>query len=243
MWTALRKPLRYLGYDIVRVGINADLYLSVANLLRGRPAPLLFDVGANVGQTATRLAELSPRGRILSFEPAPATFQRLGEAVAGLPVEPLPIALGSRNVRQRFRMNRASVTNSFLETSHDPLAFSATDGGYVQEAEVEVEVRRLDDFCAERSIGRIDLLKADVQGYELELLKGAGDLLRPDTIELLALEVMFSPFYEGQCYFDELAGYLRERGYKLANLYDMDVHKDRGILQANALFFPASLRA
>lgn len=59
------------------------------------------------------------------------------------------------------------------------------------------------------------------------------------AIHLIFVEVMFVPFYDGQCHFDEIVAYLRLRGYKLVDLYDKDVHRERGILQANALFMPA----
>jgi hypothetical protein len=68
-----------------------------------------------------------------------------------------------------------------------------------------VELRTLDDFCAERGIGRIDLLKIDVEGHELRVLEGARGLLEADAIGFIQFEFnatnidsrsFFRDFYE-----------------------------------------------
>jgi hypothetical protein len=75
----------------------------------------------------------------------------------------------------------------------------------------------LDIYCEERGIARIDLLKIDVEGAELQVLQGAQEMLRARRIGCVAFEF-------GQATFDmgnrpaQLAGLFRDHGYRLTNL-------------------------
>jgi FkbM family methyltransferase len=238
----IRAPLRALGYDLVRAGVGPDPLDAIAHLLRGTGRPVIFDAGANVGQTAKALAGRFPLATIYSFEPVPDTFRGLARAAAGLPrVRPVQAALGAADGSLAMRVHGSSVENSPLPMlGHDPTDRRAGPVAVRAAPEVTVPVRRLDSFCAGEGIGRIDLLKLDVQGYELRVLEGCGGLLDGRRVRLVFAEVLFAEFYEGQAHADEVMGFLRRRGYKLAGLYDQDSYREAGLLQANALFVPAT---
>jgi hypothetical protein len=92
--------------------------------------------------------------------------------------------------------------------------------------QVSVPVRRLEDFCREFQIKTIDILKTDTQGAELDVLKGAGRMLSPESIRAIQCEVIFRPLYRGQAEFCEIHSLLIERGYRLVGLFN-EVRNER----------------
>ncbi len=77
----------------------------------------------------------------------------------------------------------------------------------------EIEVRTLDDLFGAGEIAGPVLLKLDVQGFELEALRGATKLLQ--RVDTVLCECSFVPFYKGQPLFDDVSDYLRAAGFKL----------------------------
>jgi hypothetical protein len=101
----------------------------------------------------------------------------------------------------------------------------------------------IDALCAARGITGIDLLKVDVEGAELEVLRGAEGLLRASAVRAIYAEARFVRETEGGALLHELAAFLAERGYRLHNLYDQVESRARGTIYANALFLGAAEEA
>lgn len=185
-------PSRPAGTGELRV---LDL---VAARARTTP-PVVFDVGANTGEYATAVLErLGERARLYCFEPSRHAFERLADAVAGR-AEVLNFALGERNGSAELHFDVAgSPIASLFPRRMDHLGVAMDD-------RETVEVRRLDDFCRDNGIERIDLLKLDVEGNELNVLQGAGTLLEDGAIDVIQFEfggsnvdsrTFFRDFYE-----------------------------------------------
>jgi hypothetical protein len=85
--------------------------------------------------------------------------------------------------------------------------------------ETPVEVVTLDDYCRDGSIERIDVLKTDTQGFELEVLSGAAQLVAERRIRLVYAELIVSNMYVGLPPFDEVYRYLVDRGFRLVAFY------------------------
>lgn len=62
-----------------------DPFVDMARFLEGRKAPIIFDVGANVGQSVSKFRDTFPASSIQSFEPSPTTYQKLVENCRDLP--------------------------------------------------------------------------------------------------------------------------------------------------------------
>jgi len=171
---------------------------------------------------------LFPHAAFHSFEPFPSTFQILQEnwdSPSNISLH--QVALGSQNTVSNFYTNEDSATNSILS--------NATHSG-PEQSSVSVTQRTLDSFTAEHHIENIDLLKMDCQGFELEILKGALDLLASGCIQIIYSEVLFTPLYQNQAYFEDLIGHLRNYHYQLLALYDGKRSSDGHLLWSNALF-------
>jgi hypothetical protein len=96
----------------------------------------------------------------------------------------------------------------------------------------------LDEFCRNKRINCIDILKLDIQGGELRALKGAARLLSERRIRLVYAEVLFVHIYQGQAWFDDLAAFLRSAGYSLFDLYNFVYTESGQVKWGDAIFVP-----
>jgi FkbM family methyltransferase len=217
------------GYRIVRANaFGANHLLDIRYLLRQRAAPRVFDVGANVGQTALKIKQLLPSATIYSFEPSPSTFQQLRtncHQLAGW--NGFNIGVGARNETLKLLENSHADMSSFLAPN------TSAWGDIVRT--VEVPVMMLDAFAETHNITQIDLLKTDTQGFDLEVFKGASQLMRDNKIGLIFCEIIFSDMYSGLPRFSEITDYLLDRNFELVGFYDMHYRNER-IGWADALF-------
>jgi len=127
-----------------------------------RPGDTYVDVGANIGALALHAAALvGPTGRVTAIEAHPRTFGFLRDNLRlnGAPVTALNFAAGEESGTLRFTNIRGDDKN-----------------GVSERGELEVAVRPLDELLAEAD-GSIDLLKLDVEGFELSVLRGASAVL------------------------------------------------------------------
>lgn len=131
-----------------------------------------WDIGANEGLYA-RLFTAATDGLVVAVEPLPARIIDLAE-IEG--VEVVQAALGDRDGEGRLSVRGDAGTTSII-----------SDGG-----EIAVRVMRADTL-ADR-VGRPDVAKIDVEGYELDVLRGFGNLL--DSVRAVIVEVHFARLAE-----------------------------------------------
>jgi FkbM family methyltransferase len=232
----LLKPL--LGYELTKPHFGNDLWPDVKTVLARGEIATVIDVGANEGQSAHEFLGHFPRARIYSFEPAPAAFQTLSTYAQAHPrVTAVNKALGEVAGKAEFHENGFHQTNSFLPAA-------ARSGEYFGanvlgcRNKIEVEVTTLDNYCRQQSIGQIDLLKIDVQGFELSVLKGATELLAGKKIGCIVLELTFVPLYENQATLHDLAALLGKYEYDVAGFYDFAQSRQNHLMWCDAMFHP-----
>jgi FkbM family methyltransferase len=119
-------------------------------------------------------------------------------------------AAGSAPGNARINVSRADDSSSLLPvTSRQTERFPGT---HTVSSE-DVEVRTLDEIFETVQLGRPVLLKLDVQGFELEALRGAAQVLA--GVDTVLTECSFVPFYEGQALFEDVRQFLQEHGFHL----------------------------
>lgn len=181
-----------------------NLLQDAAKLLG--PSPILFDVGANVGQTTEAMLATFQNPRVYAFEPSPYTFEemegRIGDRAvlinAGVGAEPGALPFYRHH-------DSSSILDSFL-----PMVGSSEPNGTAR-------VVTIVDFCREKGIEHIDFLKIDTQGFELNALRGAVGML-PRT-KLIAFEVTTIPQYEGQPKPSELFAFAEQHEFRIVRVY------------------------
>ena len=194
-----------------------------------------IDVGANKGQFSLLCRSLFPEAKIVAFEPfAPAAdmFTRL----FGSSVELHRIALGSADATSRFHVTRKSDSSSLLAPGAAQVELY---GSEVTEV-LDVTVRRLDDILRADQVQRPSLLKIDVQGGEIEVLRGCGQLL--DVIDYIYLEGAFVELYDGQILIGDIIDLLADHDFRLRGVFNVDYTSRFGATQADFLFCRSAVR-
>ena len=147
------------------------------------PLCTFFDVGANVGETALIALDRFPGIAVYSFEPHPSTFEQLRRCTERKPtVKPLQLALGAeKGLVEMFEYEESKI-NSLVGDAPYIKRFPQSSRS------LPVEQDTLDAFCAQENLNQVDILKIDTEGYDLEVLKGANDLLRNHAVKFIYLE-------------------------------------------------------
>lgn len=205
-----------------------------ARLLAWRGIDLVVDVGANEGQYATRLRRAGFSGRIVSFEPGSDAFAGLCDRAArDRDWSCHQLALGDRDDTVVLNVADDSEGSSLLRV--EPREVSNSPGSRFVGAE-RVRMMRLDSLWPRLSPDPQPLyLKLDAQGSELAILRGAGGVLR--DAELVESELSLVPLYEDGPLYDEVIGFLDERGFSLISVEGIDEERDTGhMLQVDAIF-------
>ena len=193
-----------------------------------RHLPVVFDVGAHVGETALYLRRFFPRSAIHSFEFVPATARQLQVNVLAWPTIRVHVqALGDASETLQVPLQSFSKVNS--------LRFAGTPAGLLPPADMlTVAVTTLDAFCATHGITRIDLLKIDAEGFDLKVLQGAAGLIAKGQVPFVFTEITFEDI-DAQQQFGPLHRYLTDHGYHLCGFYESYI-KDSRLIFCNALY-------
>lgn len=172
----------------------------------------VFDVGANRGQSAAVFREVWPAAHIYCFEPFAATFQELLENTAhDERTSCFHTALGAETGSVEVVLEKDTDNNSLRR-----LASTTPDVGTGTEV---VAVSRLDDFCRQRGIAQVDLVKVDTEGYDLEVLKGARAMLEDSAISFVQVEAGMTSHNSKHVPFAAFQDYLEPLGYSLFGIY------------------------
>lgn len=229
----IKRLSRNLGLDVGFAKNSLDRVRS--EWLERLDIGLVIDAGANVGQYAKRVFETGYSGRIISIEPLPDVFSDLLARSANNPQwSCFPVALGADDGDASILVSTNRVSSSILEVS--PIHQDVAPGGK-QTGSVVVPVRRLDTLWEDIPIlgGTEFLLKLDLQGFELEALKGAAGVM--SACELVECELSLDSLYSGQPLIEDLIGHLSAEGFRPIWLErGLTDHKRRRTLQVDALF-------
>jgi FkbM family methyltransferase len=239
---SVRRTLGAFGFELRRRAAGhcwgADPYADQWELLAGADVRTVFDVGANIGQTTAVNRGLFPGATVHAFEPFPDTFAELTRNTAASPaVRPHRLALADQAGRVAFHANRSHYTNSLLPPAGAAERYVGP-GLMEPVCQLEVDAVRLDDFCRDQRIDRIDVLKIDVQGGEALVLKGGAGMLAARAVRLVCLEVLFAPMYAGQAFFRDVDLLLGQAGYCLFGLYNAVYSGRDGMAWADAIYLP-----
>jgi FkbM family methyltransferase len=158
---------------------------AVLRELRGVDGPLIiFDVGANRGQfLQLALREFGGQTVIHAFEPSSAAFADLRLRFGGQSGVILNnVALGGEASQKSLYYDVAGSELSSLyarKIEHHGISLNGSE---------LVQVRTVDDYCEVQGVSRVNLLKLDVEGHELAVLRGAVEMFERGAIERVSFE-------------------------------------------------------
>jgi FkbM family methyltransferase len=224
-----RRVFRFVGRHCFRLAENNDdgrmdhngerwLLREVLkrHIARGRSQPfVVVDAGCNVGDyTRNVLLEchrLGAPAEVHAFEPSPQCLAGLRTVFATEP-EVRIVAAGVADQKKT-----ATLFSGDSGSGHASFVPREILGEGLSDL-VTVPLVRLDDYLKEQGIARVDLLKLDIEGYEIPALKGLGEQLRPESIDVIQFEYGGAALDAGST-LRELYRLLEARGYVLAKLF------------------------
>lgn len=196
-----------------------DAVLAMATLLVD---PITVVDGGVRGGFHERWTQLRPNVRLVGFDFDKEECTRLTRELAGVVDATLvPLALGSEEGTATAHQPGPPAGASLLPPEGTDLGTGHLVGipGEEHDTRSEVEVVRLDRWLRHAGIDLVDVLKLDIEGGELEALRGAEDAL--GTVRAIECEVHFNPNSVGTPLYGELDTWLRERGFVLWRMRDL----------------------
>jgi FkbM family methyltransferase len=232
---------RIINYCLSFLGIRITGHATLKSKIRRgdfkwlqeRNIATVLDIGANIGQFAQFINKILPHARIHSFEPLQDQYRQLEQLRQMIPLlQCYPFAVGSENNEMEINANEFSASSSLLPmTELHTSAFPFTKHTAAQ----KVQVRTLDSMMTEIKPEKNIMLKIDVQGFELEVLKGSGSLLH--LVDVILVETSFQELYRGQPLFNDIYQFLLSKNFSYHGSFDQIFMRMNGeVLQADAIF-------
>lgn len=177
----------------------------------GVDSPVIYEIGANAGQSIQAYLEIISNARIWALEPNPALFSELKSSFDER-VTVKPFAIGSGAAIDTLKVRSDNRVSSMLEIEPGLLERSAN---YQLLDEVDVEIRTIDSIWQDDGAPLPDLLRTSTSGFDLEVLRGAREALGTGEILLIVTELHFAPAFVGQPQAHEIMGILADFDYRL----------------------------
>lgn len=192
----------------------------------------VIDIGANRGQFALAARRCLPGARIVSFEPLPGPATVFRTVFAGDPQITLhETAISPHRGRTTIHIAQRDDSSSLLPIT---AAQNALFPGTAETGTALVDAGPLAEYVEPKTIEAPAMLKLDVQGFELQALRGCEALL--ERFAWVYVECSFMELYAGQSLADEVVAWLHDRGFALHGLYNIAYDAAGRAVQADILF-------
>jgi FkbM family methyltransferase len=191
---------------------------------------LIFDIGANIGDSAIAFRKEFPTAIVHSFEPFRAIFERLVRNTRKYDIRCHHLALGAEIGDRTVRRESASPFFRGNSVSNHP------DSTTPQDLIEIIHLTTLDVFCEQNGIQRIDILKTDTEGFDLQVLQGAKGLLTNGVVLNIVSEVTLSSTDNAHTNFFALIEWLRQYCFVPYSIYDVCHGAAGEVLYFNSLF-------
>lgn len=150
---------------------------------QGQSPFVLFDAGANEGGYALAARAILRNCEIYAFEPAPKTFLKLQAAAANFPDIKI-FSFGFSSQRGQSSLFFSESASGLASLYRRPILAEKM----LNAEPITVNLDTVDNFCTANNIGRINFLKIDAEGHELEVIKGAGRMINSRKIDYIQFE-------------------------------------------------------
>lgn len=209
--------------------ITNDLKLNVTTI---------YDIGANVGDTVSIFHRMFPNSTIHAFEPNPDIFDKLKINSSSLSNVILNnVGIGDKSGSLTLNRHKNSGATSFKDPN------TITNPTYNNKIidKIEVPVLTLDHYIQSSNTIDIDILKIDVEGFEMEVLKGISEDKLQNNVKVIMIEANLIEKMLGQGLIEDIIYFLRKNKFTLYNIYTQQESHNRQLYIVNLLFTNNSL--
>ncbi|WP_339838903.1 FkbM family methyltransferase [uncultured Flavobacterium sp.] len=206
----------------------------VSNIKKTVPKlDFIIDVGANSGQFSKVASYLYPSAEIEVFEPLPNLYPKIEKIFnANNKITTHNVALGNEVGSIKFNKNKFGHISSILDISNDNNHYPKEENDLDK---IDVLIKTIDslEFNNKTTKG-VSLLKLDVQGYELEVLKGGEKTL--NSIDYIVIEANLEQLYVNQPSFTEINAYLNSKNFELDGMLDFNLGNNNKYIEIDFLY-------
>ena len=231
----IKKIISLSGYELRGIkpkvahnDYNAIHKFLISEVLKCQE-PVIFDVGANDGESIERFKKIFSKSKIYSFEPDDNAFQRLKKNYYNKEnIEIFDFGISNRDGNQQFYSYDHDKISSLMQLDANSKLFKsrkiAKNSGEDFEKLKDIKILKLDSFVKDKNIPRINILKIDVQGYEPEVIEGAKYLIENNKIDIIEMEIILGYGYSKSISFYDIEKNFSKQEYKLAAInYDSNI--------------------
>lgn len=218
----INKILGLLNLKIIKsTSINKTEISKIIKLNTPSESPLIFDVGANKGQSVVYFEKIFKSPRIHCFEPNSEELNKIKLQFNNDNIVLNNCAVGEKSDKKEFNITAISGHSSFKNINFKSTwvkerskSININSNDYIKDR-IKVPQISLDDYTKKNNIDFIDILKIDTQGYEDKVLEGCHELLKNKKINLIKIELILSEVYENNLQFYDIEKHLIPNNYKL----------------------------
>lgn len=207
----LRELFRGFGYEVIKTKSKRGILLKadLKNLFATKKGKLtIFDVGANIGEFTKEMLTFFPQSTFYAFEPIPKTFKVLKQRfILNSNIVCSELACGAKKGVATMQAVPLCGSNKIIKSEKN------------RSNTRQVKIVSLTEFCKKNNICQVDLLKTDVEGYDLQVLFGSEKLLKKKLISAVYCEVnLRNDSAHGNFFL--IHKYLKKLGYEFYAMYD-----------------------
>ena len=229
----LKKIIKLIKFKLWRKGLLNGIAATVEleNMLKGINLETIIDVGSNKGQFIILIEKLFPNSTIYSFEPITEILEKQKKFFHYKKnIFYYNFALGSESSTKEFFVTKRKDSSSFFRIN----LIGNKNKNYQIKKTHNIEIKTLDDIILDREVIEPILIKIDVQGYELEVLKGSDKILK--KVDFILLEVSKNEMYQNQPKEKEIIEYLQYRNFYILKQNNWSIIKKTDFSQRDILF-------
>jgi FkbM family methyltransferase len=186
---------------------------------------VIIDVGAHRGESLRSFDKNAIKSYIyIGMEPNPdaySDFKKVADEIKSdkSEIHCLTAAVGNKDGKVKFLRTKESAVGGILPPVKG-LSERVPTGDHFIQQEFEVELVTVNTLVRKFNLSSIEVLKIDTEGYDLEVLKGAVEIIEAKLPKIIITEVFFVPYRQDQAYFWDIATFMGQHGYHFVNLYD-----------------------
>jgi len=188
--------------------VDINYYINDINI------EIIFDIGANIGQSARFYREKFPNSKIYSIEPVSETYNQLKINTNNLDINCYNLAFGSNEGRVKMAISniaKHSVSNTIVNNiEENNLNFRCE----------EVDLTTIDKFLIEKNVKHVNYMKVDTEGYDLEAMKGAENALKNKRIDFIETELSMNSTNQFHIDYFSMVEYMLKYNYLVFGIYE-----------------------